>query len=152
MKFAIHILILPLLSMLFLNCSSKKQSTDKNLAVSYQSCIDHIIAVDDSIGKIRNHNCEKISLSETIKVYTTGIENLDFNNCPGDFTNAFQRHKKAWTQMLQVTDKHPNLRGEMHDLFKILEEGKDKEFFKPLLDKIWSTWAEVEKSMAINKE
>jgi hypothetical protein len=35
----------------------------------------------------------------------------------------------------------------MHDLFDQLEKGPDAERFKPLVERIWETWREVEKAM-----
>ena len=140
---------------LFGSCKhSKKEAVHEN-APSYlindQSCIEHIISVDDSIGKIRNYNCEKISLSATIRIYTSGLEELDFSACPEDFTVAFNAHIQAWKDMTTLTDKYLRLRGEMHDLFDEIEAGEDAEEFKPLLDNIWSTWAEIEKAMPDKK-
>jgi len=49
--------------------------------------------------------------------------------------------------VLPITDRYPDLREEMHDLFKKLETGKDAEVSKPLVKTIWATWAEVEQAM-----
>ena len=46
--------------------------------------------------------------------------------------------------MTMVTDQYPNLRGEMHDLFDIIEKGKDSGAFKTHLKAIWDTWENVE--------
>lgn len=112
-----------------------------------KDCITHVIAIDDTIGKARNHNCETISLSETIRIYISEIDKIDFSDCPSNFKQAFDSHKEAWSKMITITDKYPDLRGEMHDLFKVLEGGENKKEFKILLDSIWSTWGEVEKAM-----
>ncbi len=133
------------------SCSPKNHKSTITTANIEKSCIDRVISADNALGSARNHNCEVMSLSETIKLYTDGIDKIDFKDCPADFTKAFDDHKKAWVEMLTITDKYPDLRGEMHDLFKILEEGKDKASFDPLLATIWSTWADVEKSMEQSK-
>jgi len=147
MKNSFKISMLLLLASAIINCTTQKQKSTPDSSINEKSCMDQVIAIDNDIGGTRNHNCEVMSLSETIKIYTAGIDKIDFKGCPSDFSKAFDDHKKAWTAMLAVTDKYPDLRGEMHDLFKILEEGKDKDSFKPLLAKIWSTWADVEKAM-----
>lgn len=116
-----------------------------------KECMNRVIALDDSLGKIRNHACEKISLSQSIKDYSAGMKKFSYKKCPESFKKAFERHRQAWANMLVVTDKYPDLRGEMHVLFKQLEEGKDAELFKPLLKAIWDTWAEVEKAIKENK-
>ncbi|MBK7854771.1 MAG: hypothetical protein IPJ79_07555 [Bacteroidetes bacterium] len=41
-----------------------------------KECMNRVIALDDSLGKIRNHACEKISLSQSIKDYSAGMKNL----------------------------------------------------------------------------
>jgi len=147
MKNISQVVLLLLVVLVTFHCTNKKPNPKNSTPGDEKNCIEHVIAIDDSIGGLRNHNCEKISLSETIKIYTDGIENISFDYCPRNFSKAFEAHKKAWVAMMEVTDKYPDLRGEMHDLFKILEEGEDKDSFKPLLDKIWSTWADVEKAM-----
>lgn len=108
-------------------------------------CINRVMKADDSLGKIRNHSCEKGTLSSSIINYINGLKKLDFRNCPADFVKAFYIHTKAWIAMLKVTKKYPLLRGEMHELFDQLEKGKDGVAFKIKLGQIWSTWAEIEK-------
>ena len=102
--------------------SSSQLITETESISNSKNCIKNIIAEDESLGKTRNHNCEKISLSETIRIYANGLEALDFAECPEKFSTAFQSHIKAWKEMIIITDKYPNLRGEMHDLFDEIEE------------------------------
>lgn len=109
--------------------------------------MQRILALDDSLGKIRNHASEKISLSETIKQYTSEINKMDFNGCPGDFTFAFKRHRDAWSKIMAITGKYPGLRGEMHALFDSIKAGKDSAEFNLRLAAIWSTWSEVENAV-----
>lgn len=137
---------------LFLACKepNAKQPTKNAVVDLTKACLDRVMAQDDSLGKARNHACETISLSETIKQYVSGLENIDYSNCPEAFVNAFKAHREAWTAMMEVTDKYPDLRGEMHDLFDELEKSEDADTFKSLLKPIWDTWALVEKE--INKE
>ena len=121
----------------------------KNNSVSNQKkqeCIDYVIAQDDSLGRIRNQASETVSLSESIEQYVTAVNNLDFEDCPSEFTRAFKKHLNAWTEMKSVTDNYPVLRGEMHLLFETLAEGEDKEKFESSLEKIRDTWKEVEKA------
>lgn len=112
-----------------------------------EACIQHLIALDDSLGRIRNHACETISLAQTIRNYTDGINKHDFRGCPPDFTKAFTRHLQAWNDMIPFVEKHAGLRGEMHVLFEQLEKGPDAATFIPLLRNIWDTWAAVEAAM-----
>ena len=109
--------------------------------------ISVIIAQDDSLGIVRNHACETISLAETIKNYTDALAALDYSDCPDAFTKAFAWHRQAWVDIIPFAQNYSDLRGEMHDLFDQLEKGPDAATIKPLVDKIWSTWREVEKAM-----
>ena len=60
---------------------------------------------------------------------------------------GFEKHREAWLALLPVTDQYPDLRGEMHVLFKQLESGRHAESFKPLVKTVWDTWAEIEAVM-----
>ena len=113
-------------------------------------CMQFIIAADDSLGSIRNHACEEIPLSQTINDYVAGLGSLDYGGCPEDFRQAFHNHLTAWGEMETFTEQFSDLRGEMHDVFDEIEAGEEKDTFKPLLDAIWSTWAEVETAMNEN--
>ena len=64
--------------------------------------MERVMAKDAKLGKIRNHNCEKISLSETILIYVDNLKKIDFSDCPEDFTKAFQSHQGAWLEMIKV--------------------------------------------------
>lgn len=134
------ILFYLLVSCLFVSCQEKNQPEKE------QDCIKSALAIDDSIGKIRNHECERISLSRTISNYTTGMKAIDMKDCPNSFSNAYDLHRKAWDEVLPITNKYPELRGEMHDLFKQIEAGKDSVLFKKRVAAVWATWAEVEKA------
>ncbi|MBT8324917.1 MAG: hypothetical protein HKN99_12220 [Winogradskyella sp.] len=114
-------------------------------------CIDQVIKLDDSLGKKRNFDCVELSLSKTIINYTDVINSIDFSTCPDEFTTAFKSHIEAWKNMIEVTDNHDTLRGEMHDLFDSIEHTKDSLQFKIYLNAIWSTWADVEKAMEFNR-
>lgn len=127
--------------------SSNQQTSNTPTVAEGKICIKKVMEADNHLGRIRNHACEKISLSATIKDYVAGMEKIDFQDCPASFSTAFKRHQQAWSDMLVVTDHYPDLRGEMHDLFDILEKEKDADQFKALLKQIWDTWAEVETAM-----
>lgn len=106
-----------------------------------------VIALDDSLGKVRNRACERISLSETIRQYAMGLEKIDYSGCPDVFVAGFRQHREAWLALLPFTDRHAQLRGEMHDLFKKIETGPDGEPFKGTVKKVWDTWALIEAAM-----
>jgi hypothetical protein len=135
---------------LLLSCNQYATSDKKDLAEIGNKCIEQLFALDDSLGKVRNHACNTISLSETIDQYYKGINEADFLNCPEKFQIAYKNHQKAWLDIKNVTEKYPELRGEMHDLFDKIKSGKDSSVFKQYLDAIWNTWAEVEKNKVQN--
>ena len=124
--------------------ATKEQQETKGPTAAEQQCIQNVIALDDSLGTIRNHACETISLSETIEHYAAAMEKINYEDCPEEFAVAFVKHRQAWMAMTAVTDKYSDLRGEMHTLFDQIEKGKDSTLFKPLLKNIWDTWGAVE--------
>lgn len=126
------------------NTSENATALEQIEEISEKECINKILDADSKLGKERNVLCETVSLSETIKTYVAGMKALDFENCPQDFTKAFNSHIEAWNAMIPVTDNYPNLRGEMHDLFKELEKSNDSIVFTKKLSSIWDTWAIVE--------
>ncbi|MBP6812978.1 MAG: sulfurtransferase [Saprospiraceae bacterium] len=113
-----------------------------------RDCMARVIALDDSLGKARNHACERLDLSETIRQYAKGLSKINYKSCPAAFANAFKKHREAWLALIPVTDQYSALRGEMHDLFKKIESGKDGKQFKALVKTVWDTWAEIETAMA----
>jgi DNA phosphorothioation-dependent restriction protein DptG len=131
----------------FISCNqydTKEQQETKGLTKVEQYCIQQVIDLDDSLGTIRNHACETISLSETIDQYAAAMDKINYKDCPEKFTEAFAKHREAWKAMKDVTDNYPELRGEMHTLFDQIEKGKDSSLFKPRLKNIWDTWGAVE--------
>ena len=110
------------------------------------ACIDRVLAIDDSLGAIRNQASHNIPLGHVVRVYVRDLERVDFDACPEEFTLSYKEHVKAWKDMLPVLDKHDDLRGEMHDLFDQLEKGPGATKFRVRLDAIWSTWDKVEKA------
>ena len=128
-------------------CKDRSAAGQKDLVAPGQACIERIIALDDSLGGVRNHACETISLTETIRQYTDAMGRFDYSDCPDAFTKAIQKHRKAWLALVHLVDQYPDLRGEMHDLFEQLENGRDSATFKPLLKTVWDTWGEVERAM-----
>ena len=65
----------------------------------------------------------------------------------GRFLGYCEEHMNAWINITEVTDNYPDLRGEMHDIFDIIENGPDSTAFKFLLTEIWTTWEQVEQAM-----
>lgn len=131
-----------LLAALLFTCSAKKNDF---FTAKQVRCVNQVIKADQKIGLIRNKECETLSLSQTIQNYTDAMSTISIDNCPDAFTTAYEAHRIAWLDMLLITDRYPNMRGEMHVLFKQLEHSEDAEGFKKKLAKIWATWAEVEK-------
>lgn len=128
------------------SCGSRNNRDTADSNQKEQNCMDYIIAQDDSLGRIRNHASETVSLSESIEQYVSTGNELNFEHCPSEFTHAFKNHLNAWTEMQTVTDNYPDLRGEMHILFDTIAEGEHKTRFKASLEKIHNTWKDVEKA------
>ena len=141
--------IILFLSLLLVGCnySNKKENNLSNISQEKRSlCVQKIFEKDSIFGGVRNHASEKKSLTETIENYSENLKSLDFTNCPENFESAFQRHVDAWLDFRKLSDKYPLLRGELHEVFAVIEKSKDSIEFKSRLDKIMKTWNEVEKS------
>ena len=128
------------------NNSEKKNGKTKlkNVDIKTTECIKSILQRDSELGEIRNHSSEQSSLSKTIDDYANSIKSLDYKNCPDNFTIAFHKHIKAWLDLKKVSDKYPELRGELHEIFAELEKKKDSSEFKLLQARISDTWKIVE--------
>lgn len=110
------------------------------------NCIKQIFEKDSIFGDIRNHASEKISLSEVINNYSKNLKSLDYSHCPDIFESAFHKHIDAWLDFRNVSDKYPLIRGELHDIFAIIEKSKDSTEFKSRLGQILETWKIVEEN------
>lgn len=143
-------IILLLLFLSNITLAQSNEQKDSSIILTEKECITRIIAADDSLGAIRNHTCEIVSLSRSIKNYVRGLKKLNFKNCPSGFKESFRIHTKAWHDILKITNKYPSLRGEMHELFDQLEKGNDAVEFKKYLKQIWDTWADIEKIIKSN--
>lgn len=128
------------------NCNNfgKDPSAKQVRSPNEKACIERILALDDSLGSIRNEATKKLPISQSIKQYAAALKDLDFESCPPTFTEAFKNHRKAWEEMLTVTDKYPEMRGELHQVFEHIGVSEDSVEFKTRLDRIWSTWEVVE--------
>lgn len=145
MKLKMNLIIVGALIVLVFSCNENKSTKNNTNNLSENNCIEKVLDKDSSLGRIRNHESEELSLSNTITNYVNGLRKINFKHCPSEFTQAFDKHIQAWIRMTTVTDKYPELRGEMHDLFKQIEIGSDSLEFKKRLDEIWNTWDEIEK-------
>jgi hypothetical protein len=138
-------LLLLFWGILFFACMPGEEKKDAATeTVSKQDCVEKILTMDDSLAAVRNHAPETVSLSEAILQYVNALEQLDYEGCPEDFKAAFESHREAWMDVTVVTDKYPDMRGEMHGLFKEIEVGEHAEMFNPLVEAIWDTWEEIE--------
>nr|WP_321235306.1 hypothetical protein [uncultured Psychroserpens sp.] len=125
----------------------KQNNTDATLEIKRTNCVEQIFAKDSVLGSIRNHASEKIPLSKALNNYTKALKSLDYTNCPETFTSAFHEHIEAWEKVAKISNQHPSLRGELHDIFAELEKGKDSTEFKSLVKQVWDTWGKVEESI-----
>lgn len=144
--------IIILCSNFFHSCNNGEANQKTTVLLSPQevaakACVQRIIAYDEELGTIRNHACEKQSLSKTINEYVAALEAANFENCPSAFQSAFEQHIGAWKAMVTITDKYPDLRGEMHDLLEEIEETTDGKEMKALTKAVFDTWRVVENEM-----
>ena len=141
--------IIIFLSLLLLGCNGqnkKDNSSSSNIERENINCVKQVFEKDSIFGDIRNRASEKISLSEAINNYSKNLKTLDYSHCPEKFESAFHKHIDAWLNFRKVSDKYPLLRGELHDIFAIIEKSEDSTEFKSRLDQILKTWKMVEES------
>jgi hypothetical protein len=131
-----------ILIMMISSCTSRSSNANQE---NHSECIDRVLMLDDSLGTIRNHECERISLSRTIENYVNGLRAINFDGCPKEFKQAFDAHIQAWINVTETTDNYPDLRGEMHQLFDKLGQSPDSGAFNKQVAEIWSTWGNIEK-------
>lgn len=130
--------------LLLVSCNSNSRTIINR---EEKKCVQKVLTIDDSLGKIRNHETEKISLSRAIENYTNELRKISFEKCPGDFKSAFDDHIQAWKNITRITDKYSTKRGEMHVLLDEIEQSKDSVQFNKLMQEIWNTWKEIENSI-----
>lgn len=112
-----------------------------------REAVADVLTADEQLGKIRNHAPETGPIDIAAREYADALADLDYTNTPLAFQRAFAQHWTAWHDMAAYLEPHSELRGEMHDVFDQLEDptvNPTAAEFKRRLDKIWSTWAEVE--------
>lgn len=135
--------------MFLISCQNQSSTTVKTKPTSMTKieCNKQLLAMDDSLGSIRNHACEKISLSKTIKIYVTDLKAVPVENCSKALVSAFYTHLEAWENVIPITNKYDAMRGEMHDLFDEIRMKSDSTVFNTRVKAIWDTWADVEKEI-----
>lgn len=122
-------------------CRSLKN--DKDQAAWH---MDQVLQRDSELSEVRNHACEASTLSQAIKDYVAELKGFDFEGCPEEFAHAFNKHQLAWSALIPLTDKHSELRGEMHDLLAKIEASDDAQELAPLKKAIFDTWSEIEEA------
>ena len=108
-------------------------------------CITFIIEEDNVLGELRNKAPLDIPLHKAIKQYAEALYNLDYTECPEEFTKAFLAHVADWESLIPIAKKYPDKRGEMHDVFDELRETEDGEAFEQRINEIRASWKIVEK-------
>lgn len=145
--FVLKLLGIALVSLMLMGCKNSKPGTRESQKIFLKAeshCMEKVLEEDIYLGELRNQASRSISLSEAILKYTEGMRALDFSNCPEDFTVAFKEHIDAWEELRDVSDYYPAVRGELHDVFQVLEKSKDSVLFNQLVERVWKTWELVE--------
>ncbi len=141
--------IILFVSLLIIGCNNSNKKEANSISDTQGksiNCVKKVFEKDSILGGIRNHASEKISLTETINNYSKSVKSLDYSDCPEAFELAFNNHIDAWLAFRKLSDKYPLLRGELHDVFSIIEKGKDSIEFRSRLNQILETWKVVEES------
>ncbi len=113
-----------------------------------QAAIERVLARDAAAGKIRDHASETASLEDAVRGYVAALDGLDLTGTPPEFQRALRGHRDAWEGTLPWMSSLPSERGEMHALLRRVEAERPDLAAKgkPLMDRVWSTWAEVERA------
>lgn len=129
--------------MLIYSCNRFQE--DETPSPAAIACVESVMALDDSLGRVRNHLSEMIPVHESIEHYVQSSEiYLNFEDCPALFQSAFQRHTNAWKEMAKVCEEYAEYRGEMHSVMDRIAIECDCKEFNEALSEIWESWAEVE--------
>lgn len=143
--------IITILSLLFIiSCGNSEVNNTSEVPVMTDlamTCIQQVVTMDQSLGSIRTRASENISLSASINQYIESTNVINMKDCPEDFKVAFKKHQEAWLNTLVITDKYPELRGQMHILFEQISQGEDGAALAPLVKAIGDTWVAVEQTI-----
>lgn len=115
-----------------------------------RAAIERVLRADAAAGSARNQGPRVSPPAEVVRRYADAIAALDMRDVPDDFQSAWRTHVEAWRATLPVLERHTHERDEMHALFArwLSDSSPIRAEFQPLHDRIWSTWAEVERAVA----
>lgn len=108
--------------------------------------IGRVLEEDSELGAQRNQAPHSGSLAAAVRAYVRGLDAIDFEGCPPDFTEAFERHRDAWHESIAFFDEHGDLRGELHELFDEIRRSSPeaRNRLEAHEQAILDTWSEVE--------
>ena len=113
-----------------------------------KSLIGRIFEMDSVLAKQRDNLPRTQPLGVAVESYVLGLQALDLSDCPGQFSEPFQRHCQAWKNSIEFFAQHDKLRGEMHDVIEEIRK-LDPATVAELdahMAPIMQTWQEVEKA------
>ena len=115
-----------------------------------ESSMLRVLAADEDAGAVRNEVPHAAPVAQAVRDYVKDLDALDYEGCPADFVAAFRTHRDAWVLMGEYLEPFGDLRGEMHDVFDRIgvDSNPTAGEFQRLLGDVWSTWGEVETSLA----
>lgn len=116
----------------------------------YAPGIRRVLQGDEAAAEQRNRGTETRPMHEVVREYVQAMDDFDYAGTPGDFCEAMREHRDAWAHLIPRVIREPDLRGEMHDVLDQLtaDDAALREVYQRLLDDIWTTWAEVERTAA----
>lgn len=108
----------------------------------WQEAIDRILEVEVELGAERNNSSHKDPVHKSVERYISQLESIDLSATPTGFDTAFHKHIAAWKNALPLLKQYSKLRGDMHDVFKLIHQKTDA--LKPIEQSIWTTWYSIE--------
>lgn len=130
------------------SCSSPRRAQPS--AEQARASIEAVLRADAAAGAARNQGPRFSPPAEVVARYADAIAGLDLRDAPADFQTAWRSHVEAWRATLPLLERHSQERDEMHALFArwLSDASPIRAEFQPLHDRIWSTWADVERAVA----
>jgi len=116
----------------------------------YAPGIRRVLQADETAAEQRNDGTETRPVHEVVREYVLAMDGFEYGGTPGDFSEAMREHRDAWARLIPRVIRQPDLRGEMHEVLdELTAEGAAlREVYQRIIDDIWTTWSEVERTAA----
>jgi len=108
------------------------------------SCWTRVYETDSILSIKRNEDCKRMPLAAAIGHYLDEAKKITYEDCSLSFKESFLAHLQAWEKLKPIADKYPLLRGELHEVFGLIQRTSDSALFNQYVNDIHETWKHVE--------